>query len=697
MSFAPLLALPLCVPAGPALTLRTPQAEFVVDASGQMSSIRRRVDGREFRAAGQSSPLVQIRVDGTWSAPERATWDPKRRRLALSFANGVRAEVRAESKSPSHVVFELVDLRPAGRVDLLWWGPYATTIGDVVGEVVGVVRDSEFAIGVQALNAKTLGGAPADENDIGIDGQTLDDPGHYPDLPVELSKDQLFRGNTAWPTPFGSVLQAFCRDRGRDRIVANWGHEHYVAPALNDGGVVGSRIALFACPADKALATIGRIEKAEGLPHPILDGVWAKTSPRANLSYLILDFGEDTIDQAIAMTQRAGLRYLYHSSPFETWGRFHLKPSLFPNGEAGFRKCVEQAKRAGIRVGVHSLSNFITPNDPYVTPTPDPRLARIGTSRLEGELSADQTEIQVEAPDCFAKRTDLNTVAIGNELVRYESVSSSAPWRLLGCQRGAWGTRATAHPPGEPVGKLMDHPYNVFLTNADLSREVARNLAEFGNRTGVRQISLDGLEGNWSTGHGQYGRVLFTQSWYEALSDESRGEVRNDASNPSHFTWHIATYYNWGEPWYAGFRESQTLYRFKNQLLYTRNLLPRMLGWFSLRPETTLADAEWLLARAAGYDAGFALAASMDSAAQRSAAGSDSLRLDAKTTAILDAVREWETARASGAFSNEVRTLLRDNAREFHLEPAGKGRWDLFPVLGGRQGKAVRVQARRRP
>lgn len=696
MSLLSLLALPMGFSAAPVLDLRTDQAIFEVDDRGSLRSIRRRQDGREYAFAGRPSPLVQVRVDGVWSAPTTATWHAKRRRLELAFANGVAVELRAESRSRAYLVFEVTAVRPAGRVELLWWGPYATTIGDVIGEVVGVVRDPDFAIGIQALNAKTLGGAPADEADIGIDGQTLDDPGRYDDLPAGLNKEQLFRGSTAWPTPFGSVLQAFCRDRSRDRVVPNWGHDRYVAPALHDGGLIGSKIALFAVPTKRALATIGRIEQNEGLPHPVLDGKWAKEAPGANASYLILDFSEQTIGAAIEMTRRAGLRYLYHSSPFETWGHFGLKPSLFPNGEAGFRACVERARQAGILVGVHSLSNFTTPNDPFVTPQPDRRLARIGSSRLAQSLSADRTEIVVEEPDFFVKRTDMNTVVIGAELIRYESVSSSAPWRLLGCQRGAWGTRATSHPSGETVGKLMDHAYNVFLTDADLSREIAQNLAAFINRTGVRQLSLDGLEGNWSTGHGQYGRVLFTQAWYEALADDARGRVRNDASNPSHFTWHVATYYNWGEPWYAGFRESQTLYRFKNQLFYTRNLLPRMLGWFSVRPETTLADAEWLLARAAGYDAGFALAASLESAAQKTAASADSLRLDTRLAAILDAVREWETARAAGAFPPDVRAILRDNAREFHLEPVAKGQWDLTAIEGGRIGKAVRVKARRR-
>ena len=62
-----------------------------------------------------------------------------------------------------------------------------------------------------------------------------------------------------------------------------------------------------------------------------------------------------------------------------------------------------------------------------------------------------------------------------------------------------------------------------FLTNAELSREVAETIARLFNETGLRQISFDGLEGNWSTGMGQYGRSLFTKSWYDNLDGSGTG------------------------------------------------------------------------------------------------------------------------------------------------------------------------------
>jgi hypothetical protein len=176
--------------------------------------------------------------------------------------------------------------------------------------------------------------------------------------------------------------------------------------------------------------------------------------------------------------------------------------------------------------------------------------------------------------------------------------------------------------------------------------------------------------------------------------------VINDASNPGHFNWHIYTRMNWGEPWGAGFRKGQTLYRFKNQLYFERNLMPHMLGWFALSQETTLADAEWLLARAAGFDAGFALATSLASTAQLSAdpSSAEALHKYGSTPAILEAVREWETARMSGAFPESLEAQLRDNTKEFHLDPAGPGEWDLHPVLTAEPrtlGPAIRIRSRK--
>jgi hypothetical protein len=146
--------------------------------------------------------------------------------------------------------------------------------------------------------------------------------------------------------------------------------------------------------------------------------------------------------------------------------------------------------------------------------------------------------------------------------------------------------------------------------------------------------------------------------------------VINGTSNSKHFYWHINTYCNWGEPWYGGFTESMQEYRISNQALFERNFMPNMLGWYLMTATTSLAEMEWMLARAAGYNAGFAMVLRVRDA-----------RNNPVRDTLLDAIREWETARMTGAFSPEQREHLKDPKNEFHLEKITDEEWKLYPIV----------------
>jgi hypothetical protein len=127
---------------------------------------------------------------------------------------------------------------------------------------------------------------------------------------------------------------------------------------------------------------------------------------------------------------------------------------------------------------------------------------------------------------------------------------------------------------------------------------------------------------------------------------------------------------NWGEPWYAGFRESQTEYRLKNQPYFRRNLMPGMLGWFKMTKQTSIEDVEWMLARSAAFDAGYAFVT-----------GYEALRGNGFTDRILAAIGAWERARMAGAFPPEQRRRMEDVQREFHLDSTTSGGWQLTEIF----------------
>jgi hypothetical protein len=233
---------------------------------------------------------------------------------------------------------------------------------------------------------------------------------------------------------------------------------------------------------------------------------------------------------------------------------------------------------------------------------------------------------------------------------------------LLDCQRGAFGTTPAQHQAGAQVGKLFDHPYNVFFPNLDMQREIAKNIADLMNETGVDHLDLDGHEGALASGQGDWAIELMAKDVY----DQVKHEFLIGTSLSKTFYWHIGSYYNWGEPWYGGFKESMQQYRIDNQGLFDRNYMPHMLGWYLLAENTTMPEMEWMLARAAGYDAGFAMVARPEA-----------LRKNVLSANLLDAIREWEAARYAKAFSASQREALKNPKNEFHLEKIADGRWNL--------------------
>jgi hypothetical protein len=651
------------------VSFETKQFRLSLDGKGQVIEMTNLARKRNYLYTGDRSFLMSVRKNGSIIYPERLEVKSKSSELVLSYPDKTNATIKVDHNS-DYISFELKKITDASSVELVLWGPFATTIGDTVGEVVGVVRDKEFGIGIQALNVKTLGGYPSAESDIQPSYDVFTNGNKVDVLKDDLNR-QLFRGDVARSMPFGSTLQAYCRNRNKDRVIENWSHARYLAPAFDDGGVIGSKLAVFGVSTGNVLNTISAIEVKEKLPHPMLDGVWSKQSRNASESYLIMSFGESNLQEAIDLTKQAGLRYLYHEGPFETWGHFKLDSKQFPNNWPSLKACVDKAKSQDVRLGLHTLSNFITTKDSYASPVPDRRLAKVGYSVLMEDISTSSKEIAIQDPGFFNQfeNNTLKACVVGNEIIRYGSVSSSTPWLLKDCQRGAFGTKAESHMKNDSIGKLMDHAYKVFLGNHELDQEIARTIARLFNETGLMQLSFDGLEGCWSEGMGDYGKQLFTQTWFNSLTPELQGKVINDASNPGHYFWHIYTRMNWGEPWYAGFRESQLQLRLKNQQFFRRNLMPSMLGWFSLRPETSIEDIEWMLARGAGFNAGFGLSTSIET-----------LKKHGRKDEILSTIKMWEDARLRGLFTDDQRQRMQDPKNEFHLVLKANGDYELEPV-----------------
>ena len=598
------------------------------------------------------APFAHITVGGRLLAPVSAgLWQG---RLRLQF-DGAEAEIEIAAKDE---YLRLAVTFISGQTDDFIWGPFPVGLCEGYGEIIGAAWAGGYAVCMQALNPKTVGGIPKElEAAHPLGERVLDRAG------------QRERVSTcaALPLSNGTALQAFSRNRTRAaRRDFYYAKNAWVEPIGGEDAVIeGSAIALFACRTPDLLSAIGRLEIAEGLPHPMIGGEWGKTAARANESFLITNYYEDSFDEALEYARAAGLTCVYHSDPFENWGHFELSKKRFPSGEAGMRACAQKAAPLGIHLGTHTLSNFTTTNDPYVTPAPHPKLLKMGGTQLLSDIGTDDRTLLIRDDTYFKRLSLVNAARLGDELVHYEAVEARPEGiALTGCERGAWGTGAAAHAAGCDVFRLWDYDYRTLFPDAELQREYSRRLGELFVNTGLERMSFDGLEGCAYTGHDEYANARFVQDCYDVWGPN----VRSDASGLSHYRWHMHTYMNWGEPWYADMRNSMYGYRVANQAYFKRNLLPPMVGWYALRlatrkyESTTPDDMEWMLSKAAGFGAGFAFCAGMDI-----------LSGHALTMRFMGLIRMWEAMRFSFNIPEDIRLQMQDQKSEWHLEEAPGG------------------------
>jgi len=305
------------------------------------------------------------------------------------------------------------------------------------------------------------------------------------------------------------------------------------------------------------------------------------------------------------------------------------------------------------------LTNFITTNDPFVTPKPHPGLVLAGITELEKNISKDETEMWLKDEAMRSAYHEPNidkvnprwrehtAIRIGDEIIEYTFATADGQLLLKDCKRGAFGTEAATHQKGDQVGRLMSHGYKVFFPNINLQDQMAQNLANFFNEANLKRISFDGIEGGLACGHGRYGSDRFVKVFYDHLDNPN---IVANSSDVTHFGWHYFSNESWGEPWTSqNFREAHLTHRIKVQKGLMEDLLPRKMGQFSITERTTKKDIEWVMGLCAGWDAGvdFYINHRIE-------------EINEEAADILAEVKKWEDARMSGLFSDEQKEKLRD-------------------------------------
>lgn len=656
---------------------KTEYFSLFVNKKGYISHLTNRKTSSEYLPSGESSPLLSLFKKANYIYPVSFNYSKREKKISLKFSNGSVATIRV-SITGLYLRFELLSLEPRDGVEAIVWGPYATTINEKIGETICVVRNQNYAIGLQALNINTIEGLPNGDDNAGgggiidpLPGQQLPDSlknriGDTVDVNVNVTGDlpeyvRLYRGSAAIKKVYGSELRLFSRDRRIPRVINDWKgkYKQYVEPINVD--FEGSAIAMFGCPSDKTLDVIEQIEINEGLPHPMLNGVWVKKSKIPGEAYLL---NEGDPAKSLHYAEACGFQLVHIGDIFQSWGHFGLNTKKFPNGAQDIRRYTDLAHKEGISLGVHTLTMFTTKNDSYITPAPSDSLCKNGSSVVVQNIGQEDDIIYIKDPEYFKLLGNTRTVKIGKELINYRKVSEEKPWRLLDCQRGQYGTSKSFHKAGTVIDKLTNNDYSGFYPDINLQDAYAKRLAQVCNETGIDLMDFDGFGGESPTGHGSYGAARFIDLWYKNLN---RYRITCGAGT-FHYYWHIYSFMNWGEPWYNALRESQVNYRIENQCYFDRNLMPGMLGWFTLNPNYRPEEVEWIQARSAAFNAGYLLRID------------EGIEKNGFKNQLFELIREWQKARKSDVFSQEQKERMKNPHNEFHLEKKTDTSWALFPV-----------------
>ncbi len=676
-----------------------------IDTSGLVTGLKD-LSNNDHNVSGKKTALFSLIVENNTSSSTSAgatahynptgwTYDPSTTTYKFTFNDGIAVDVKLNENS-GYATLEVVSITNTGGKDIrdVLWGPLTTDIVELVGDQVGVVSNRDFAIGMLGTNAKTEGGFPAQYPAIGFIEQAVDLPIDADGKKVDAEKTrngrQYFAISRARLVDFGSILQSYSRDYTKTRTFNpwEWGNKYIETPVpaltgnLADyGKLEGSKVAIFGVArsetinaeqtlreimAEQVLDRIGQIEVGEGMPHPIIAGVWSKKSEKANSPYLVfVQLSDTNMSSAMSLANDIGVEGIYRNTRwglFNSGGDFTVK-NEFGGSDSGLSASIQNAKNYHLTLGSHSLSSMVD-HENSVAKADRRGLAYRGIGNLVSDIT-DSSETLAISPvvgttianlekafPAPSSTDDTFLILIDDELIEY---TGSLRWGnilyLTGLQRSQYSTAAVYHTANSEVRNLWQYGRNSpFIAGLGMMvNTIAPRLSSLLDLD-IGDFSFDGYESALLAGYDSMGLSLFSESVYNGLSDKT--DFKNDASFASPYNWHLNSRYNWGET-EDNITRAHQKYRWANEVYFARNYLPPMMGWWNI---DDMDEWRWALARAASFDGGFAYY------------GNEYVNTARYSSSDRSEIRGWLNAQQAGSFDWANRFLMREADEYFKLD-----------------------------
>lgn len=715
-----------------------------VDSRGYIVGMWNRTrESRNFSPADQPSPLLSLYDEELkrYYYPQKARYC--KGKYQLEYENGSVATVRLEEKD-KYFKLSLESLEPRNGIDGIQWGSYYTNITNLLGEIIGVARDTSeavcYAIGALSLDDNTIGGESRFTSETGPSGYIAHspDPVNHP-LPVTLHEGQQFTmggdgindvafynrkepyfrilyGNTAFVDCNGRIqIRYHARDRRKGKMIyspegnpifQNNEPNHMMRQDVPGVDFIGSSIALWGSPDSVALLdVIQNIVVNENLPHPMFQGKWVK-DPSSFMPDLWTYGG--LMDSMASYAKQMGLKVIHtYDQPFLHADRgnggyidgpnHEQKRYHFTDCDLSTREYADLLARDGLILGRTSISNSMAPGTKDCSPIPSDSICILHRRYLTEDINATDTLIYIDDPTyleeiaCWEGHSrELNMVKIGKELIHYLGVSKEKPYRLLKVTRGYWNTTPVAHAKGDAVDKLqptVGGAYAGLVPNLELQDELARHYADICKNCGLGMFDYDGQEFFFHTGFGSYSVKRFFRKMFAQARKYGLPDIRFTGATLSEGSWHYQSTWNVGG--------GLNIYDVKKRVwgsttsqgkdlrdVTYANFFPSSFGAnFPITAQSTVEDFEHIEATAVGYGCTYALKI-----------GQRDVESCPQKYGIFQVIRTWEEARRANAFPTYIRKLLQNPALSWRLErKENADGWILYQMEQGRKVKSYEL------
>ena len=329
----------------------------------------------------------------------------------------------------------------------------------------------------------------------------------------------------------------------------------------------------------------------------------------------------------------------------------------YADNDTAFLKA--KCRQAGLDLGLVVVANRIPTSSKLVSPKPSKHLLKQGVLHLQLPMNDSQDEFAVYHSELFNIPSCINVLQIDDELITFRTMETTGNIHLLyHCVRGAFGTKRSAHKKDAPVYKLWDTPERTLLPDLELQDQMAQKKAKELAKTDVPLLIFNDLK---SYGYGEKGDTAighFLDTMHKYNPDKL---LQADLLTPN--AWHYLSRVNENELWSASMRTKIVETLTQKQAFYQGQQMAWMIGNFPIlladknRRATTLEELEWLLSKAAAFDAGFGLDVS-----------ATTLHKHGLTDEMLNTISIWETLRMNGTFSEAQKETFKDPYANWHIE-----------------------------